>query len=255
VTVFAVEAEGLWKRFRFQDGRPRTLKEVFLLRKRGGEERHFWALKDVTFRIPRGAFWGIVGGNGSGKTTLFRVLSGVMPPDRGTVAVRGSLSPVVDLMAGFNEDLTGFENARLGMTFHPMTAGERARRIDEALEFAELGEFVHMPVRYYSSGMLLRLGFALAVTADAEVFLIDEVLAVGDLAFQRKCFDRLEAFRREGKTVVLVSHAMSQIERNCDYALWLSAGELKAEGEPGVVTERYAKASLETPGRVAPEIR
>lgn len=245
----AIAVEGLWKLFRYRNLRPRTFKEAIVRVGRRGEQRAFWALRDVGLAIPKGSCWGVIGGNGSGKTTLFRILSGVIPPDRGRVAVAGAVSPVVDLMAGFNEDLTGYENARIGLHLHAFSSRETSARAARALEYADLGEFAYMPVRHYSSGMLLRLGFALSVCIDADVFLFDEVLAVGDYAFQRKCYDTIADYRRRGKTIVVISHDLPQVQRMCDRVAWLEGGAIVRTGEPAdVIGEYKSRSAAVAPG-------
>jgi ABC-type polysaccharide/polyol phosphate transport system ATPase subunit len=202
----------------------------------------FWALRDVCFEIRRGETLGIVGPNGSGKTTLIRLLSGITAPSTGEIEINGRLASLVEVGAGFQPDLTGRENIFLNGAILGMGHREIARKLPSIVEFAEVGDFLDTPVKRYSSGMFVRLGFAIAAHLSADILLLDEVLAVGDVAFQARCFERIEELRREGRTVLLVSHDLAAVERVCGRALLLSAGRIMLEGDPSDVVGAYHAA-------------
>ena len=199
----------------------------------------FWALRDVSFDVGRGEALGIVGPNGSGKTTLVKLLSRITAPSEGTITLSGRLSALIELGAGFHPDLTGRENIFLNGSILGMTYREIARNVSSIVEFSEIKDFIDVPVKKYSSGMFLRLAFSIAVHLDADILLLDEILAVGDVAFQARCFDRVKQLRRAGKTVVLVSHDFAAIEGVCDRVLLLRSGEAVMIGEPHAVIEHY----------------
>lgn len=239
----------LGKQFkRFHPERPKTLEQTFIkgfrLRKPVG---HFWALREVSFSVARGQMLGVIGKNGSGKSTLLRLIGGVGRPDEGTVKINGRIGALLELGTGFHPDLTGRENIFLQGVISGLNRREVRQRFDEIVAFAEIEDFIDNPVRTYSSGMRMRLAFAVAVHTDPEILLIDEVLAVGDLGFRRKCLDRIAKFRKEGKTIILVSHDTSQIKLLCDEALWLEAGQVAAHGKTEKVIRSYiAEAKAET---------
>jgi lipopolysaccharide transport system ATP-binding protein len=241
--VDAIAVQGLGKRFRqYRGDHPRTLKEALLSGlRRSPPEQDFWALRDLTFAIEAGHMVGIVGPNGAGKSTLLRLIGGVVQPDEGQVTVNGQIGALLDLGAGFHPDLTGRENVFVNGVISGLTRQDIARRFDSIVDFAELAEFIDSPLRTYSTGMQLRLGFAVAVHTDPEILLIDEILAVGDLAFQRKCIDRIVQFRDEGRTVVLVSHDPGSIQELCDEALWLRKGKVAAYGPAKGIVDQYVK--------------
>jgi len=201
--------------------------------------RAFWALRSVSFDVRRGEALGIIGPNGSGKTTLVKLLSRVTAPSEGTITLSGSLSALIEVGAGFHPDLTGRENIFINGSILGMSYQEISRKIATIVEFAEIGNFLNVPVKKYSSGMFVRLGFSIAVHLDADILLFDEVLAVGDLAFQARCLDRVEELRRTGRTIVIVSHDLAAIERICDRALLMRSGELSAIGDPHAIIENY----------------
>jgi lipopolysaccharide transport system ATP-binding protein len=245
----AVVVQGLGKRFRRHHGdKPQTLKETLLhgLGRRRPTE-YFWALRNVSFRIPPGRMVGVIGPNGAGKSTLLRLMGAVGRPDEGHVEVNGRIGALLELGAGFHPDLTGRENVFVNGVIAGLTRQEVARRLDSIVEFAELEQFIDSPLRTYSTGMQMRLGFAVAVHTDPEILLIDEILAVGDLAFQSKCLDRIAQFKAGGCTIVLVTHDASLVERLCDEALWLRGGRVVAYGPAAVVSDQYvAEMSAET---------
>jgi ABC-type polysaccharide/polyol phosphate transport system ATPase subunit len=206
----------------------------------------FAALKDVSFDVGRGEALGIIGPNGSGKTTLVKLLSRITTPSAGKITLSGRLSAVIEVGAGFHPDLTGRENVFLSGAILGMSRQEIARKISNIVEFSEIGEFIGVPVKKYSAGMFVRLGFSIAVHLDADILLFDEVLAVGDLAFQARCFERVEKLRRAGRTVVLVSHDLAAVERICNRALLIRSGELVASGDPRTVIENYQAMAYST---------
>jgi ABC-type polysaccharide/polyol phosphate transport system ATPase subunit len=234
----AVRAANVSRRFRVVHERNATLKET-VLRGRRVRYTELWALRNVSLDVAPGEAVGIVGENGSGKSTLLKILAGIIPPHAGTVEVEGRVSSMIELGAGFHPDFTGRENVYMSAAIHGLPRREVDRRLDAIVGFAELEEFIDNPVRTYSSGMQARLGFAVASHVDSEVLLLDEVLAVGDEAFQRKCLGRIFQYRRRGGTVVFVSHDAEAVQQVCDRAILLEHGEVAAEGLPGDVLARY----------------
>ena len=199
----------------------------------------FPALRGVTFSVPKGCTYGIIGRNGSGKSTLLKCVAGITRPNEGTVRVDGRISALIELGAGFHPEISGRENIFINGIMLGLSKREIQQRFDEIVEFAELKDFIDAPVKTYSSGMYMRLGFAVAVHVDPEVLLIDEVLAVGDQSFTVKCLDKFAEFRRRNKTILLVTHSLDLVEKFCDRALWLDKGKTLAEGEPLRVVAAY----------------
>jgi lipopolysaccharide transport system ATP-binding protein len=245
----AIVVQNLGKRFRrYHADHPATLKEAVLrgLRQIRPAES-FWALRDVSFSVASGHMIGVIGPNGAGKSTLLRLIGGVGRPDEGQVTVHGRIGALLDLGAGFHPDLTGRENVFINGVIAGLTRQEVAQRFDAIVDFAELEAFIDNPLRTYSTGMQLRLGFAVAAHTEPEILLVDEVLAVGDLAFQRKCLDRIARFKAKGCTIVLVSHDTTPIRQFCDETLWLRQGKLVAHGPSDVVAGQYvAEMAAET---------
>lgn len=206
-------------------------------------EEDFWALKDVTFEIQRGECVGIIGPNGSGKSTTLKILSNVTQPTSGTSRINGRLGALIEVGAGFHAELSGRENIFLNGSILGMSKAEIRAKFDSIVDFSEIEQFIDTPVKHYSSGMYVRLGFAIAIHNEPEVMLIDEILAVGDLSFQRKCFAKIEELKREGRTIVLVSHSMSQIQSICERAILLNKGALVADGHADGVAHRYVALS------------
>jgi ABC-type polysaccharide/polyol phosphate transport system ATPase subunit len=206
---------------------------------RFGTTERFWALKDVSFDIRRGEALGVVGPNGSGKTTLIKLLARITAPDRGDITIAGRLMSLVEVGAGFHPELSGRDNVFLNAAIFGVPVADVRKRFDRILEFSGLADFIDAPVKTYSSGMFVRLGFAVAAHLDADILLLDEVLAVGDLAFQARCMDRIGEIRRSGRTILLVSHDLAAVERLCDNALLLTSGEVAGEGTPRDVIEKY----------------
>ncbi len=239
-----IVVQGLSKQFRsYHHDRPRTLQEVLLhglWHWRAIEG--FWALRDVSFSIAPGHMVGVVGANGAGKSTLLRLIGGVGRPDTGHIEIHGRIGALLELGAGLHGDLTGRENLYISGILAGLTRREVEQRFDAIVAFAELQEFIDNPLRTYSTGMRMRLAFAVAVHSEGEILLIDEVLSVGDLAFRRKCMERIGQFKTEGRTILLVSHDIRSIVELCDEALWLHAGRLVAYGPADVVVHQYAAA-------------
>jgi ABC-2 type transport system ATP-binding protein len=233
-----IRAENVSRRFRVYPTRNITLKEA-IVRRRHAKPTEIWALRDVSLEIAPGESVGIVGRNGSGKTTLLRLLAGIFKPTSGRIDVGGSVGSLLELGAGFHPDFTGRENIFLSGAIYGMKRSKIRENLDEIIEFTELERFIDLPVRTYSSGMYMRLGFAIAVHLDADVLLLDEVFAVGDEAFQRKCMDRILTFKRQGGTTVFVSHSASAVERMCDRAVYLRDGQVAFDGEAHDVLRRY----------------
>jgi len=203
------------------------------------------ALRDVSLAVPRGKTFGLVGRNGSGKSTLLKLVTGIYGPTSGTVEVHGRISALLELGAGFHPDFSGRENIHVNGIILGMSRKEIRARADEIIEFSELGDFIDEPVRTYSSGMYARLAFAVATHVDPEILIIDEILSVGDEHFSRKSTAKMEEFRRAGKTILLVTHDLGTLQRRCDLAAWLDAGELKASGDPVEVVNAYRNAVAE----------
>ncbi|HEX2482332.1 MAG TPA: ABC transporter ATP-binding protein, partial [Methylomirabilota bacterium] len=202
-----------------------------------GEE--MWALRNVSLELVRGRMVGIVGSNGSGKSTLLKLIGGILKPTSGTVSVTGRLSALIELGAGFHPEFTGRENVFINGVLLGLSRAEIRERFDEIVAFAGLSPYIDNPVKTYSSGMYMRLGFAIAVTVDPDILLIDEVLAVGDESFQHKCVSKIQEFKGRGKTIVLVTHDLGSVERLCDEAVWLEGGRLMARGGPREIIDRY----------------
>jgi ABC-type polysaccharide/polyol phosphate transport system ATPase subunit len=206
----------------------------------------FPALTDVSFAVPRGSTYGVIGRNGSGKSTALKLVAGITKPTAGTVVVTGRVSALIELGAGFHPEISGRENVFINGIMLGLTKREIQHRFDEIVEFAELREFIDAPVKTYSSGMYMRLGFAVAIHVNPDVLLVDEVLAVGDEGFTHRCLDKFAEFRRSGKTILLVTHSLNLVERFCDEALWLDSGRVQAHGDPKRVVGAYLTAVEKT---------
>lgn len=234
MSEFAVECRDVGKRFMRHVDRRNSLKER-IVRGRPRRPEDFWAVRHVDLAIPAGSVYGLIGHNGSGKSTLLKMLGGIYRPTEGSIATRGRVASLIELGAGFHPDMTGRENIGLNGAILGLSRREIAAVTEEIIEFSGLAEFINDPVKHYSSGMYVRLGFAVAVHMKPDVLLVDEVLAVGDEEFQRKCFDHLYALRRSGRTIVVVSHGLGQLEGLCDEITWLERGEVQERG-PAVDT-------------------
>jgi ABC-type polysaccharide/polyol phosphate transport system ATPase subunit len=239
----AIELDHVSKIYRRYSGRQfSTLKSAFLQRSLMENLRPnevFPALTDVSFTVPRGSTYGVIGRNGSGKSTALKLVAGITKPTQGTVRVDGRISALIELGAGFHPEISGRENVFINGIMLGLTKREIQDRFDEIVDFAELREFIDAPVKTYSSGMYMRLGFAVAIHVDPDVLLVDEVLAVGDEGFTHKCLDKFGEFRRRGKTILLVTHSLNLVERFCDEAIWLDAGQAMAHGDPKRIVDAY----------------
>jgi ABC-type polysaccharide/polyol phosphate transport system ATPase subunit len=238
VTPGAIRVDHVSRRFRVHPQEARTLKELLLARRRA-RGTDVWALRDVSFAAEPGESLGLVGRNGSGKTTLLRLIAGIVKPTTGTVAVGGRVGSLLELGAGFHPDFTGRENVYLNASIHGLGRAAVRERFDEMVAFAELEDFVDLPVRTYSSGMYMRLGFAVAAHIEADVLLLDEVFAVGDEAFQRKCFAKIFEHKQRGGTIVFVSHDAAAVERLCERTVLLRDGQVEFDGPTGNAMVRY----------------
>jgi ABC-type polysaccharide/polyol phosphate transport system ATPase subunit len=202
-------------------------------------EETFTAVRNVSFTVPKGQTLGVIGRNGSGKSTLLKLVAGITKPSEGRLTVNGRISALIELGAGFHPEISGRENVFINGIMLGLTKKEVSRRFEEIVDFAELSEFIDAPVKTYSSGMYMRLGFAVAIHVDPDVLLVDEVLAVGDEGFTHKCLDKFAEFKRRGKTILLVTHSLGLVERFCDEALWMDGGSMKALGDPKRVVDTY----------------
>jgi ABC-2 type transport system ATP-binding protein len=243
VTTAAVTLDGVSKSYRLYADRNQSLKATLL---RGGRARYdeFWALRDVSFEVPEGTTFGLIGENGSGKSTLLKCIARILVPDTGRVSARGRVAALLELGSGFHPELSGRENVYLNGSILGMSKRQLDAKFDEIVDFAGIEAFIDQPVKNYSSGMYVRLGFAVAINVDPDVLLVDEVLAVGDEAFQRKCEERFAEFRASGRTVVLVSHAMSSMRALCDTVARLEHGRVLDVGAANAVVDGYVEASL-----------
>jgi lipopolysaccharide transport system ATP-binding protein len=235
----AITVSDVSKRFRLYRERSSSLKELFTRGRERSRFEEFWAVRDVSVRVPRGATYGLIGHNGSGKSTLLRLMAGIHRPTSGSVTINGRVSALLELGAGFHPDLTGRENAYLNGAILGLGRREIDRRMDEIIEFSGLEAFIDSPVKVYSSGMYVRLGFSVAVHVDPSILIIDEVIAVGDEDFQRRCFDHLYRLRREGVTIVVVSHSLGLMQTLCDEITWLDHGQMKEAGAAPEVVRAY----------------
>ncbi len=242
----AIEMTNVSKVYRKYSGKQfSTLKSALLQRsilKDLRPNETFPALTDVSFAVSRGSTYGVIGRNGSGKSTALKLVAGITKPTSGTVRVDGRISALIELGAGFHPEISGRENVYINGIMLGLTKRQIHERFDEIVEFAELREFIDAPVKTYSSGMYMRLGFAVAINVDPDVLLVDEVLAVGDEGFTHKCLDKFSEFRRRNKTILLVTHSLNLVEKFCDEALWLDNGRAMNHGDPKRVVGAYLSA-------------
>lgn len=240
-----ITISGLGKMYRRRHHGQSTLKSaaLSLIGKRPPREE-FWALRGVSFAVNRGETLGVIGNNGAGKSTLLGLITGTITPTEGTIESRGRISSLLELGAGFHPDLSGRENVYLNGSILGLKKKDISRKFDDIVGFAELEEFIDMPVKHYSSGMFVRLGFSVAMEVDPDVLIVDEVLSVGDERFQEKCLSRIKAFIRDGKTLVIVSHSMETIQHMCDRALLLSKGEQMVIDTPGRAIHEYRNIGM-----------
>jgi ABC-type polysaccharide/polyol phosphate transport system ATPase subunit len=247
----AIRMRGVTRTFRVFHDRSRTLKEVFVRGKRGDYTDRY-ALRDVDLEIQPGERVGVVGRNGSGKSTMLKLIAGIMPPQKGDVEVRGTVASMLELGAGFHPDFTGRENVYMNGTIHGLSSQQIDERFDSIVAFAEIPEYIDMPVRTYSSGMQLRLAFAVAAHVTPDILLLDEVLAVGDERFQAKCMDHIQSFADAGGTIVFVSHDASAVMKVCNRAILLDDGDLLEDGDPADVMPAYHRLLLARDGAPRP---
>ena len=238
-----LELRNVARRFIKRRERNRSFQDKFvrLLSRRNVIEEDFWPLRDVSFRLDRGESLGVIGPNGSGKSTLLKLITGILIPTHGEMIVNGRICSLLELGAGFQPDLTGRENIFLNGSIYGLSRAEMNQRVDSIIDFAELGDFIDTPVRHYSSGMYVRLGFAVAIHTEPDLLLVDEVLAVGDQSFQHKCMSAIQEFRDGGGTLLLVSHDLNAIQAICHRAIWLEEGLVQSAGQPTDVVMDYAR--------------
>lgn len=233
-----IEVKDVHKSFKIYYDKGATLKERILFQKRNSHEIHE-VLKGINLNIEQGEVIGLIGKNGCGKSTLLKLMTRIIYPDKGSIEVKGKVSSLLELGAGFHPDMSGRENIYTNASIFGLNKKEIDDRLENIIEFSELGEFIDNPVRTYSSGMYMRLAFSVAINVDAEILLVDEILAVGDAAFQAKCFNKMEEIKNKGTTIVIVSHDLSSIQRLCDRAIWIENGQIAEEGKPKHVTSMY----------------
>lgn len=236
----AIEVRNMYKSFKLQYDKPTTLKERLVFWTKGDKEYHE-VLKNINIDIKKGETVALIGTNGSGKSTLLKLMTKIIYPNKGTIETSGKLTSLLELGAGFHPDFTGRENIYFNAAIFGLTKKEIEKRIDEIIEFSELGEFIDNPIRTYSSGMYMRLAFSIAINVDAEILLIDEILAVGDQHFQDKCFAKLEELKNSDKTIVIVSHSLDVVKKLCTRAIWIYKGEFRLDGDPIYVIDEYLK--------------
>ena len=237
----AIKVKNVDKDFRLFFDKANTLKEKILFFKKRDKNEILHVLKDINLEIKKGETVGLIGTNGSGKSTLLKLMTKIIYPNKGKIYTYGKLTSLLELGAGFHPDFSGRENIYFNAAVFGLTKKEIDERIKTIIDFSELQEFINNPVRTYSSGMYLRLAFSVAINVDAEILLIDEILAVGDQHFQEKCYNRLKQLKEEGKTIVLVTHSMDAINEFCDRAVWLYDGKVKMDGPSKYVTKEYLK--------------
>lgn len=236
--VHPITVDDVAKHFRLYHERNQSLKAAVM---RGGRASYeeFWALDGVSFHVEEGTTFGLVGENGSGKSTMLKCLARILRPDRGSIEVEGKVSALLELGAGFHPELSGRENVYLNGSILGLSKKQLEARFDEIVDFAGIERFIDMPVKNYSSGMYVRLGFSIAINVDPDILLVDEVLAVGDEQFQRRCLERVSELREQGKTIVVVTHSLNTVRNLCDAALWLDHGKVRALGSAGEVADAY----------------
>ncbi|MGF9713265.1 ABC transporter ATP-binding protein [Paenibacillus naphthalenovorans] len=235
-----ISVKNVSKSFKIYHDKPLTLKEK-LLKLRSNEYSHFFAVKNVSLDIRKGETVGLIGHNGCGKSTILKLITKILYPDSGEINVNGRISSLIELGAGFHPDFTGRENIYINASIFGLSKKEVDEKIDEIIRFSELGEFIENPVRTYSSGMYMRLAFSVAINVNPEILLIDEILSVGDANFQKKCYDKIEGFRLNGATIVIVAHDLGTIEKICDRVIWMDKGEIIEQGEADRIVNLYTQ--------------
>lgn len=239
-----IEVRNITKSFKIYYDKGKTLKDrLSLVGKNEYQKRE--VLKGISFSVKNGEAIGLIGKNGCGKSTTLKMLTRIIYPDSGSIEINGKVSSLLELGAGFHPDMNGRENIYLNASIFGLSKKEIDKKVDEIIEFSELGEFIENPVRTYSSGMYMRLAFSVAINVDAEILLIDEILGVGDVSFQKKCFEKLKEIKMLGTTIVIVSHSLEQIEQICERSIWISDGLIREEGKPSQVNAHYYRAMEE----------
>ncbi|WP_314139505.1 ABC transporter ATP-binding protein [uncultured Plantibacter sp.] len=241
MSEIAVHVQDVSKKFRLYHERNQSLKSAIMRRKVSVHE-DFWALRDITFDVPTGSTFGLIGSNGSGKSTLLKCLAKILYPETGTITANGKVAALLEVGSGFHPELSGRENVFLNGSILGMSRKEIQRKFDEIVDFSGVEQFIDQPVKNYSSGMYVRLGFAVAINVDPDILVVDEVLAVGDAEFQQKCFQKFEDFKAAGKTVILVSHSMGSVKSMCDHAAWINKGNLELVGRADPVIAAYEQS-------------
>lgn len=236
----AIIVDNVYKKFKLVYDKPFTLKERLVFWKNTKVGYHE-VLKNINLKIKKGETVALIGVNGSGKSTLLKLMTKIIYPNEGKITTNGKLTSLLELGAGFHPDFTGRENIYFNASIFGLTAAEIDSRVQDIIDFSELGEFIEAPVRTYSSGMYMRLAFAVAINVDADILLIDEILAVGDQHFQDKCFAKLEELKKSDKTIVIVSHSLGSVKKLCDRAIWLYNGEVRMDGKTSEVIDEYLK--------------
>lgn len=231
---------------KFKKGHKLLLKEAMLDIFRAPKQGDFWAIKDTTFEIKQGESVGIIGMNGSGKSTILKLIAGVLIPTKGKISVCGKISPLIELGAGFHPELTGRENIYLNGTILGLSRKMIDNKLKEIVDFSGLSEFIDTPVKHYSSGMYMRLGFAIAVNVEPDILLVDEILAVGDASFQKKCLEKMQNFRKNGVAIIIISHSLDLISNFCDRIILINKGKVAFVGNPERAIKKYNQISNET---------
>ena len=235
---YAIRVNNLYKSFKLNSDKPRTLKERLVFSRKNKTDK-ITILKNINLNIKKGETVALVGTNGSGKSTLLKLMTKIIYPTKGTITTKGKLTSLLELGAGFHQDFTGRENIYFNAAIFGLTRQEIDKRVDDIIEFSELGDFIDNPIRTYSSGMYMRLAFSVAINVDAEILLIDEILAVGDQHFQDKCYAKLRELKESDKTIVIVTHSLEQVKKLCTRAIWIKDGVVEMDGQPGKVIEKY----------------
>ena len=240
---YIINLENVSMRFNMSIEKIDSFKEYIIkLAKRKLSYKEFWALKDISIKVKKGEVFGIIGLNGAGKSTLLKIMAAVLKPTEGKVAINGSMAPLIELGAGFDQELTGRENIFLNGAVLGYTKKEMLKKVDEIVEFSELEEFMDTPIKNFSSGMYARLGFAIATIVNPDILIVDEILSVGDIHFKQKCEDRIRKILENGTTVILVSHDLNQVESMCNRVLWLEHGKMVKVGDAKTICEEFRNA-------------
>jgi ABC-type polysaccharide/polyol phosphate transport system ATPase subunit len=239
MTDTAISVQNVTKEFNHCRCKNQTIKDWVVYRRKYSKTSKRTVLKDISFEVQKGETFGIIGRNGSGKSTLLKLLSKIMDPTSGSIHLNGRVSSLIELGAGFHPEMSGRENIFINAAIHGLSPKEVKSKLQKIIDFSELWDYIDEPIRVYSSGMYMRLAFSIAINIDADILLIDEILAVGDAEFQKKCFEKINELRKEGVTIVLVSHSMEQIMESCNRAIWIDDGIIKSSGDPVSVCQAY----------------